>query len=109
MAERPRSHNLTAALALGALGTRAAGPVHGWAAFSGLASHLLYDAGDSTAPTPLLWPFARARQIGRRRSVAGIAALTLGSLLVSRVAAGARGPSAAWRDDDGAAALPRTA
>ena len=80
MAERPRSHNLTAAVALGALGTLAAGPVHGWAAFSGLASHLLYDAGDSTAPTPLLWPFAGARQIGttevgrrNRRAHAGIA------------------------------------
>ena len=80
MAERPRSHNLTAALALGALGTLAAGPVHGWAAFSGLVSHLLYDAGDSTAPTPLLWPFAarapdREAAVGRRnrRAGAGIA------------------------------------
>jgi hypothetical protein len=85
LAERPRSHNLTVALGLGALGTLAAGPAHGWAAFSGLASHLLYDAGDSTAATPLLWPWRGApRQIGRRRSLAGIAALALGSVAVGR-------------------------
>ena len=37
--------------------------------------------------TPLLWPFAPARQIGRRRQVAGTALLIAGSLLVSRAAA----------------------
>ena len=44
--------------------------LHGWAAFSGLVSHLLHDAGDRAAPTPLLWPFAPARQLGRRRQLA---------------------------------------
>ena len=76
------------AAAAGALVAAAAGPRHGWAAAAALASHLLHDAGDRAAPTPLLWPFAPARQIGRRRQLAGTALLALGSVLVSR--AGAR-------------------
>ena len=87
--ERPRSHNLFTALAAGAIGTAAAGPAHGWAAFAGLASHLLHDAGDDSAPTPLLWPFAPARQLGRRRQLAGTVALVFCSLAVSRALAAA--------------------
>jgi hypothetical protein len=67
----------------------AAGPLHGWAAFGGLTSHLMHDAGDRAAPTPVLWPFAPARQLGRRWQVGATAALVLGSLAVSRAAAAA--------------------
>jgi hypothetical protein len=64
-----------------------AGPLHGWAWVAGLTSHLLHDAGDRAAPTPLLWPFAPARQIGRRRQAAGTALLLASSALLSRAAA----------------------
>ena len=84
---RPRSHSLLTTAATGVAVAAAAGSLHGWAAFAGLASHLLHDAGDTAAPTPLLWPFAPARQIGRRRQLAGTALLLLGSALVSRAAA----------------------
>jgi hypothetical protein len=97
LATRPRSHCLLAAVGTGALGGAAGGPLHAWAAFAGLASHLLRDAGDRNAPTPLLWPLAPARQLGRRRALAGIAALVAGSWLVSRAAAAG-----------GAGARPRT-
>jgi membrane-bound metal-dependent hydrolase YbcI (DUF457 family) len=110
LALRPRTHSLPAALAVGAAVTAFAGPLHGWAATGGLVSHLLHDAGDRAAPTPLLWPFAPARQIGRRRQLAGTAALLLGSLAVSRAsAARGRGRSAAGARGGGAAARPRTA
>jgi hypothetical protein len=110
LATRPRSHSLLTALGAGALVAAAAGPMHGWAAFGGLVSHLLHDAGDRAAPTPLLWPFAPARQLGRRRQLAGTAALALGSVAFSRVAAAtSRGPSAAGAGGDGAAARPRRA
>jgi hypothetical protein len=89
LAARPRSHALGVALALGAVGVAAGGPRHGWAAFAGLASHLLRDASDDHAPTPLLWPLAAPRQIGRAAAVAGVAALALGSWAVSRRAAAA--------------------
>jgi hypothetical protein len=89
MRERPASHTLLGTLVAGAAGALAGGPVHGWAAFAGLASHLLRDASDDAAPTPLLWPWAPARQIGRGWAVAGVAALALGSWLVrTTVAAG---------------------
>ena len=81
---RTRTHSLVTTLGTGAVVTAAAGPLHGWAAFAGLTSHLLHDAGDRAAPTPLLWPFAPARQIGRGRQLAGTALLALGSVLVSR-------------------------
>jgi membrane-bound metal-dependent hydrolase YbcI (DUF457 family) len=81
---RPRSHALLGAAALGMVATAAGGPVHGWAAFAGLASHLLRDAGDDAAPTPLLWPLRPPRQIGRARAAAGIAALALVSYGLSR-------------------------
>jgi hypothetical protein len=84
LATRPRSHSFVTALGAGAVVAATAGPMHGWAAFSGLVSHLLHDAGDRAAPTPLLWPFAPARQLGRRRQLAGTAALALASAAVSR-------------------------
>jgi hypothetical protein len=107
---RPRSHALLGAIALGAVGTAAGGITHGWAAFAGLASHLLRDASDNAAPTPLLWPLHPPRQIGRAWAAAGVAALALGSFALSRRAAGpARRPSAAAAGDGGGTALPRTA
>ena len=87
LAARPRTHSFVTTLATGAGVAAAAGSLHGWAAFAGLASHLLHDAGDRAAPTPLLWPFAPPGQIGRRRQAAGTALLLLGSALVSRAAA----------------------
>lgn len=81
---RPRSHALLGTLAAAALGTAAGGPLHGWAAFAGLASHLLRDASDDAAPTPLLWPFRPPRQIGRAPAAAGVAALAVASLALSR-------------------------
>jgi hypothetical protein len=104
---RPRSHTLLGAVALGAVGTAAGGLTHGWAAFAGLASHLLRDASDDAAPTPLLWPWAAPRQIGRRWAIAGVAALALGSLILSRRAARGAAPSSAAAA--GGTARPRTA
>jgi hypothetical protein len=107
---RPRSHALLGAVALGAVGTLAGGITHGWAAFAGLASHLLRDAADDAAPTPLLWPWQPPRQIERAWAAAGVAALTLGSVGISRLAAGrACRPSAAAAGDGGDTAPPRTA
>jgi len=107
---RPPSHSLLVAAAAGALVAAGAGPLHGWAAGAALVSHLLHDAGDRAAPTPLLWPFAPARQIGRRRQLAGTALLALGSVLVSRTGARpAAGPCAASGDAGAASARPRTA
>ena len=107
---RPRSHALLGAVALGAVGTAAGGITHGWAAFAGLASHLLRDASDDAAPTPLLWPWHPPRQIGRAWAAAGVAALTLGSFGLSRLATTrARLPSAAVAGDGGDTAPPRTA
>jgi membrane-bound metal-dependent hydrolase YbcI (DUF457 family) len=110
LAERPQSHSVLAAAVTGATVTVVAGPWHGWAAFAGLVSHLLHDAGDQAAPTPLLWPFAPARQIGRRRQLAGTVLLTTASAAISYAAAAASareqapdpadahdGPAAAWR------------
>jgi hypothetical protein len=84
---RPRSHAIAVAVALGAAGVAVGGPRHGWAAFAGLTSHLLRDASDDQAPTPMLWPVGAPRQIGRRVAVAGVAALAVGSWAVSRRAA----------------------
>jgi hypothetical protein len=105
---RPRSHTLLATLAAAAVGTAAGGPVHGWAAFAGLTSHLLRDASDDAAPTPLLWPLRPPRQIGRARAAAGIAALSLGSWAIRAAGAG-RPTSAGGADGGGASAPPRTA
>jgi hypothetical protein len=107
---RPRSHSLLTALGTGTVVAAAAGPLHGWAAFGGLTSHLLHDAGDRAAPTPLLWPFAPARQLGRRWQLAATTALLVGSLVVSRAAAAAsRRPSAAGAGGAAAGSSPRTA
>jgi hypothetical protein len=107
---RPRSHSLLTALGTGAVVAVAAGPAHGWAAFGGLVSHLLHDAGDRAAPTPLLWPFAPTRQLGRRRQLAGTVLLALGSLAVSRAtAATSRGRSSGAAGGGGGTAPPRTA
>ena len=105
---RPRTHSLVTAVGAGATVAAAAGPVHGWAAFGALVSHLLHDAGDRAAPTPMLWPFAPARQLGRRRQLAGTAVLVLVSVAISRaMAAGARARSRA-ADGGGAGARPHT-
>jgi len=107
---RPRSHSLIAALGAGGVVAAVAGRRHGWAAFSALASHFLHDAGDRGAPTPLLWPFAPARQLGRRRQLAGTVLLAVGSAAVSRSGAGASAsPSVPGASGGGAAAPPRTA
>src|SRR3954465_14818411 len=66
LAQRPRSPSLLAGAGAGAVVSAAAGPVYGWAVFAALGSHLLHDAGDRAAPTPVLWPWRPARQLGRR-------------------------------------------
>jgi membrane-bound metal-dependent hydrolase YbcI (DUF457 family) len=107
---RPRTHSLVTAVGAGAAVGAAAGPVHGWVAFGALVSHLLHDAGDRAAPTPMLWPVAPARQLGRRRQLVGTAILVVGSVAISRaMAAGARARSADGADGGDAAARPQTA
>ena len=83
LAARPRSHALLTAAGAGAAATLAGGPVHGWAAFAGLVSHLLRDATGDGAPTPLLWPWSAPRQIERRWAVLGVAGLVAGSVAVA--------------------------
>jgi hypothetical protein len=90
---RPRTHSLVTALGAGAVVTRAAGPLHGWATFGALASHLLHDAGDRAAPTPILWPFARARQHGRRVQIVGTVALVAVSYALATASASSGGGS----------------
>ena len=104
LAQRPRTHSVLTAAAAGALVAVAAGPVHGWAAFAGLGSHLLHDAGDRAAPTPVLWPFRPARQLGRRRQLAGTVLLTIGSAATAWTAVRGRAPAAAGADAAGGAA-----
>ena len=84
---RPRTHSLLTAAGAGCLVWIAGGPWHGWSAFAALGSHLLHDAGDRAAPTPVLWPFRPARQLGRRVQVAGTVALTMASAAAGRYAA----------------------
>jgi membrane-bound metal-dependent hydrolase YbcI (DUF457 family) len=110
LATRPRSHSLITAAGAAALTTAAAGPAHGWAAFSALVSHFLHDAGDTNAPTPMLWPFRPARQLGRRWQLAGTLALMLGSVAVSRaISAPSQDPSADASRGDAGTAPARTA
>jgi membrane-bound metal-dependent hydrolase YbcI (DUF457 family) len=109
LARRPPSHSLLAAAGAGALVAAAAGPAHGWAAFAALGSHLLHDAGDDAAPTPVLWPWRPARQLGRRTQVAGTLALTTASALAGSAAARARSRAAAGSHGADAGASPRTA
>jgi hypothetical protein len=98
---RPRTHSLVTALAAGTAIARAVGPVHGWVVFGALASHLLHDAGDHAAPTPLLWPFVPARQFGRRVQIVGTAALVGFSFAVAAASASSRG------GNSGASETPR--
>ena len=109
LAQRPRTHSLLTAAAAGSLVTAVAGPLHGWAVFAALGSHLLHDAGDRAAPTPVLWPFRPARQLGRRRQLAGTVLLTMGSFAIRWAAAHGRAPAAADAGCAGAAARRRTA
>lgn len=109
LARRPVTHSLVTALATGGLVAVAAGPWHGWAAFAGLGSHLLHDAGDRAAPTPVLWPFRPARQLGRRRQLAGTLALTAGSAAAAYAAASSRARAAGGARGACGAASPRTA
>jgi LexA-binding, inner membrane-associated putative hydrolase len=109
LAARPRSHNLLATLGVGTIGALAGGPRHGWAAFAGLTSHLLRDASDDAAPTPLLWPWSPPRQISRRAALVGITALTAGSWALSLLEAGPSVPSAAAAGDGAGTTPPRTA
>ena len=87
LSARPRTHSLVAAAGVGCVAWAVGGPWHGWAAFAALGSHLLHDAGDRAAPTPVLWPWRPARQLGRRVQVAGTVALTIGSVAAGRRAA----------------------
>jgi membrane-bound metal-dependent hydrolase YbcI (DUF457 family) len=109
LAQRPRTHSLLAAAGAGAVVSAAAGPAYGWAVFAALGSHLLHDAGDRAAPTPVLWPWRPARQLGRRVQLAGTLALTTGSAVIGRAAARARPAAAAGAGGVDAARWPRTA
>jgi membrane-bound metal-dependent hydrolase YbcI (DUF457 family) len=107
---RPRAHTMVLALAAGGVAAAVGGPAHGWAAFGGLASHLLRDASDASG-TPILWPVSRRRRIPRGAYAGGLAALALGSWLVSRASeaeAGARAGAASGAGASAAAAPPRT-
>jgi membrane-bound metal-dependent hydrolase YbcI (DUF457 family) len=106
---RPRTHCLVVALGTGAICGAVGGPVHGWAAFAGLGSHLLRDASDDAAPTPWLWPWSRCPKVARGWALAGTAALALGSLAVSLAAADRPGRRAAGAGGGGAGARPQTA
>ena len=80
---RPPTHSLLVAASVSSLVAALAGRAHGWACFAALGSHLLHDAGDEAAPTPVLWPLRPARQLGRRVQVAGTAALIAVSALAA--------------------------
>ena len=99
LAQRPRSHSLLAAALAGALVAARAGPAHGWATFAALGSHLLHDAGDTAAPTPVLWPLRPARQLGRRYQLAGTLLLTTASAAAGYAASRARARAAACAAD----------
>lgn len=103
---RPRTHSLVIAAGAAAVIGARRGPLHGWAAFAGLVSHFLHDAGDRAAPTPLFWPFAPARQLGRRRQLVGTAALALASVAISRATAAG---SSSRNHGGGDTARPQTA
>jgi membrane-bound metal-dependent hydrolase YbcI (DUF457 family) len=107
--QRPCTHSLLTAALTGGLVGAGAGPAHGWAAFAALGSHVLHDAGDRSAPTPLLWPWRPARQIGRRRQLAGTLLLTTGSAAAGYAASRARARAGAGADDGPSAPSRRTA
>lgn len=79
---RPPSHNVWAAVLAGGVAGRAGGAYTGWAAFGGLASHLLRDAADGSR-TPILWPLHPTEHISHRAYAAGVLALLAGSGLVA--------------------------
>jgi membrane-bound metal-dependent hydrolase YbcI (DUF457 family) len=106
--QRPRSHSLLTAVLAGALVAARAGPAHGWATFAALGSHLLHDAGDTAAPTPVLWPFRPARQLGRRYQLAGTLLLTTASAAVGYAASRARVRAAAYAADGPSGPARRT-
>jgi hypothetical protein len=107
LATRPQTHSVLSAVLAGGAVAAAVAPVQGWAAFAGLSSHLLHDAGDRAAPTPLLWPWRPARQTGRRVQLAGTVLLTSASAAIAVARARARASAAAG--GAGAAGPPRTA
>jgi membrane-bound metal-dependent hydrolase YbcI (DUF457 family) len=82
---RPLSHSATAAAVSGALVGTVAGRRYGWAAFSGLLSHVLRDAVEGK--TPLLWPWASRERAPERVLLIGSAGLMLGSWAISRASA----------------------
>jgi membrane-bound metal-dependent hydrolase YbcI (DUF457 family) len=86
LSARPRTHSLLTAAGVGGIAWAAGGPWHGWSAFAALGSHLLHDAGDRAAPTPVLWPWLPPRQLGRRVQLAGTVALTMASAAAGRSA-----------------------
>jgi membrane-bound metal-dependent hydrolase YbcI (DUF457 family) len=106
LASRPRTHSVLVAVLAGTAVAAAVAPQHGWAAFAGLGSHLLHDAGDRAAPTPLLWPWRPPAQTGRRVQLAGTALLTTASAVI---AARARARGAGGAGGGAAAGRPRTA
>jgi hypothetical protein len=99
---RPRSHSAVVAAATGAVAAAAAGPLHGWAAFGGLLSHILRDAADGTAPTPLLWPRRTPSAFPPAVFWAGTAGLAAGSWAISRASAARRARAGAARRRRGA-------
>ena len=103
---RPRAHTLLLAVGVGGVAGALGGRAHGWAAFGGLASHLLRDASDRSG-TPILWPLSGRRHIPRRAYAAGVAGLALGSWLISRSSGDAAAASSA-SGGAGAGAPPRT-
>ncbi|HEX3318108.1 MAG TPA: metal-dependent hydrolase [Solirubrobacteraceae bacterium] len=105
---RPRAHTLMLAVGAGGVAAVVGGPAHGWAAFGGVASHLLRDASDAGG-TPILWPLSGRRSIPRPAYAAGIAGLALGSWLVSRASGAGAAATSSHAAAAGAAARPRTA
>lgn len=105
---RPRAHTMTLAVAMGGIAAAVGGPAHGWAAFGGLASHLLRDASDAGG-TPILWPVSGRRQIPRSAYAAGVAGLAVGSWLVSRASGAEAAGASSGAGACAAGARPRTA
>jgi membrane-bound metal-dependent hydrolase YbcI (DUF457 family) len=108
LGRRPRAHSMMLAVAAGGVAAAVGGPAHGWAAFGGLASHLLRDASD-TGGTPILWPVSGRRHIPRRAYAAGVACLAVGSWLVSRASGAGAAAASSGAGACGAGARPRTA
>ena len=97
LATRPRTHSLLAALARGRGGRRAAGPLHGWATFGGARLAPPPRRGRPRRAHAAAVAVRPARQLGRRRQLAGTAALVLASLAISRATARSSRPFFFWR------------